>query len=721
MKNLAIDFEYKHPANSDMGLISCAISDGIEQKSYWIWDPLQLGGVSDDLKKYLLSIKDTHVLIGYTIALAESRCFAAMGLDPTKWKWRDLMNEWKWLRNWDNKYIFGHMVTKAGFANYTVPPVAYARKKASQEELDEVKVLNDEWLESIIADTDPDVTVSMERSALTLLDCLYFFELINFDEYLAAANIKRDVRDNFIIPCKDEEIGNNRNRITDYNLGDIKDLFRLADKLTEEMIKVGQTEHCFPVKGDIEMVTLSADDITNIQLSIGDWCSRVGKISQKGLPIDRGRLNILLKAVPEITKEEIYGWNASHPLNPIYRVGMGENHLEKMKSCRKVSPYIKGDVTADESMIEKLIADFCEETGIDNWPHTRTGKLDRSRPIMERYKFGIIKEYLSHSSVLSFLRAFSEVKGEIAALTYIGSDDVQRPDYNPFGTQTARNGHKTRSLIPGNAHAFRYLINPITGQAIVCLDYGSEEIFIAASVSGDEVMKESYLTNDFYTSYAQLTGMYPSDLKIPTDEERDEDWFKPYKLIRASAKTLCLAMQFGAGGKTIAASVKSVTGDESIDADWGYQKMDEFRSTFYTYSTFIDTIREQYRSFNIPQILPNGWRLGPDNFSQLSAANFLIQGRGSCILMNACKRIHDQNIDIIFTMHDEIGAVCKVEDIDKTAVMMRREMLNAAEEVLGESGMKVGSPEIVLHNSWWTNHSGKAEKHWNRLKKYYKS
>jgi hypothetical protein len=180
-------------------------------------------------------------------------------------------------------------------------------------------------------------------------------------------------------------------------------------------------------------------------------------------------------------------------------------------------------------------------------------------------------------------------------------------------------------------------------------------------------------------------------------------------------------MSFGAGGNSIAAAVRNITHDETMDASWGYEKMDEYRNTFSTYCNFIDEIRNRYKYEKLPQILPCGWRLGPDNPSQLSAGNFLVQGRGSCILHRACKLLHEAKLDIIFTMHDEIGVICNDHDADKVSELMRKLMLQASEDVSGEPGMKIGAPEIVRHGMWWNNHSGRAEKSWKSLKKYFTS
>lgn len=716
MKLAAIDFEYNRPSNPGMGLISCVINTEIGQKSFWLRNPSEIKA----LRNYLLQMKDTHIFVGYVIQLAEARCFAAMGLDPCEFYWRDLSAEWKWLRNWDDRFTYGNVLTKDLQARYTVPPIARTYKKASQEEIDAADAENAAWTQQVQSESESDVEVTMDAAQGSLLDCLYFFEIIRFFEVRAAAEEKNRVREGIIMSCADAEIEAHREEILQYNASDVKCLHTLAARITEKMAEVGAESHCY-VAGEIKIEPLDANDIEMIQLKMGDWCARSAKIAYEGVPINKERLEHLLKITPELTKEIINAWNKDYPLSPLYRVGLPTSILEKKKSCLKQSPYIAGDQTFDRALLMQIVAEYCASNGIDNWPMTKTGLYDTSQKVIARNSIGenIWKQFERHKQLLSTLKAFSEVKGKVAALEYIGTDYRQRPDYGAFGAQTARQAHKTKSLIPANAHVFRFLIEPAEGRAIVALDYSSEEVFIAAVVGNDDVMRNAYKAEDFYVAYARHIGMFPADLPIPTEQQRAEEWFAPYKTVRAVCKTLCLSISYGAGGKSISAAVRDATKDDTYDDAWGYEKRDEYAATFANYSQRMSEIQEYYSEYKFSQILTNGWRLGPNNPSRLSAANFHVQGRGACILQEACKRIHDAGLRIIFTMHDEIAVECNDKDVENVIAIMRTAMLDAAEFVLGETGMKVGAPEIIRHGDWWNKHSNKAEKGWKLFEKYF--
>jgi len=721
MKPLAaVDFEFKHPSNPDMGLISCCISTpehGVRR--FWLWDPIRTGySDREKLKLFLKSIRQTHTLVAYAIQLAEARCLAALGLDPCQWEWVDLMINWRWLRNSDDHYTYGRIV-KNGFAKFTVPPAVRVRKKASQEEIDEADVQNSEWLATVQAESG-DVVVGMDQAGQSMLDALYFFECITIEQYREMEAVKAATREGLIMSAPDNEIHLHKEQILEYNASDIGFLPDLAAKITQAMVEVGQTQHALVTNEGVNYMTLDSRDVALIQTSQGAWCARMAKYAHRGIPVSPERLKRLLAIVPDLNRETISSWNTDNPLDPLYRVGFSDRILALKKTGLKQSPYIGHELSADSSYLMQIIERFCVENRIDNWPRTKTGQYDTSKKVISRYAAGdnVLKQYERHKNMLSTLKAFSEVKGKVEALDYIGEDHRQRPNFNPFGTQTARCGHKTKSLIPANAHVFRFLIEPPKGRAIVALDYGMEEVFIAAVLGRDEAMKKAYLTQDYYLAYAQYVGMYPADLPIPDEAQRDEEWFQPYKRIRTIAKTLCLSMSYGAGAKSIAAAVRDATRDESIDDAQGFEWIDEYRNTFSSYTEFTDRIRSEYKDNKIPQLLCNGWRLGTDNPSPLSAGNFPVQGTGSVILMRACEALDEAGIEVIFSMHDEIAFECADAEAEALAEKAKKIMIEAATTVLQEPGMKVGAPEIIRHGDWWM-HSDRAVKGWERFKKYF--
>lgn len=728
----AIDFEYKRPADKDMGLISVVVGlPGKQPASYWFFEPSDRESVSSEYldrtrhersRFVQAAMEGRHcvVMLGYNIQQAEARCFAALGVDPNLFVWRDLMLEWRWLRNGDDRYKYGKCVVN-GRPTTTYPPAARVGKKATQEEIDDAAEVNERYLEGI-RDNDNEHfgDLGLQEVGYTLLDCLYFFGVIDYTGYQARAAVKKRVRDGIIVAGTEAGIVDARQEIMDYNDEDVADLHALAEAITAAMLEVGSENHLCLHHGEIAVDTYSETDIRLVQYDIGEWAARLAKYANRGIPLHRGRLDRLLEIVPVLQDESKAQWNADHPETPLYRVGLPESMLAGRDTPLRKSPYNDFGYTQDADMIERLVEAFCVQSGMGNYPRTRTGKPDVSKKVIDRYASGenLLKQFQRHQGHLSALKTYSRNKdGEVEALGYIGKDDVQRPDFGPYGTQTARNGAKAKGLCFLGPHWLRVLVDPPEGKVICEVDVAAEEVFIAGSVSDDKNLKAAYLSQDVYMYYAQLTGMYPSDLPIPSEAQRSEDWFKPHKKTRNIAKTLSLSMQFGAGFKAVAAAVRDTTKDPSVSDDQGREWVNQYKETYSDYTQLSKDLRDLYqKGFSLR--LSSGWRMGCDNPSALSAGNIPVQGGGSDILRVACRLCDDAGLTVIATLHDALTFICDELDKESVAEVATRCIKEASRIVLGEDGMKVGAPEFVGHGELWL-HSERAQAAWARLKEHF--
>jgi hypothetical protein len=716
MKLCACDFEFAKPANPDMGIICVAIQpEGEETETYWLWK----GEQKRQFLSRMYSMKDTHIFVGYSIQQAEARCIASLGIDPNKLQWRDLMLEWRWLRNGDYRYSYGNCII-GGFPRFTVPPLKRVGKKASQADLDEAQEINDAYLLEVQEDMEDGVTAGLAEAGLSMLDCTYFFGQCTFSEYGQAMETKKRVRDGIIIGSTDEDIEANKTDILDYCAGDVGDLIPLAHKITEEMENVASESHMQMLDGEISYVDFEGK-VPGIQDMIGKWAARLAKYGLRGIPLHEGRLKKLIEIVPQLTEEAKWEWNTTYPETPIYRIGYPESILELKQQGLKKSPYIRMDVSKDQDLLESFIEEFCRQSGVRNWPRTRTDKIDTSAKVIEKYAAGenAIKQYQRHMGTMSALKTYAPDKsGNVSAMDYIGDDYVQRVDFGPFGTQTARNAAKAKSFCFLGPHWIRMLVDPPKGKVVVELDFGSQEVFIAGAISGDDNLMKAYLSNDVYMFYAQLTGMYPPNLPIPTEEQRAEEWFKPYKKTRSIAKTLNLSMQFGAGAKSVAAAVRSATKDETIDDEQGSQWVSEYNDAYYDYTSKTRDLRDRYKETGTGIALISGWRMGKDNMSPLSAGNLPVQGLGSCILQRACELCDEAGLYVIATLHDAVTLLADEGDEERVSNLATELMKQAAREILGMDGMKVGAPEYVHNGHLWL-HSEKAQRAWDKLGKYF--
>ena len=86
----------------------------------------------------------------------------------------------------------------------------------------------------------------------------------------------------------------------------------------------------------------------------------------------------------------------------------------------------------------------------------------------------------------------------------MGEDGRNRVSLFPFRTKTGRNAPSTSEFVFGPAKWLRGLIKPEPGRAVAYLDWSSQEIAIAANLSGDTRMQAMLAQEDPYIAFAKL-------------------------------------------------------------------------------------------------------------------------------------------------------------------------------------------------------------------------
>ena len=128
----------------------------------------------------------------------------------------------------------------------------------------------------------------------------------------------------------------------------------------------------------------------------------------------------------------------------------------------------------------------------------RTGKLSCATKLIK----SMIETY-------PLLKHFYEDKRMIDALKNlkleIGADGRNRFWLNPFAQKTGRNNPSTNRAIFGLPHTMRSFIKPRPGMAIAQVDYGTQEVGIAAALSRDPQLLADYQAGDVYRSFAEAS------------------------------------------------------------------------------------------------------------------------------------------------------------------------------------------------------------------------
>lgn len=155
--------------------------------------------------------------------------------------------------------------------------------------------------------------------------------------------------------------------------------------------------------------------------------------------------------------------------------------------------------------------DFLRRSSIP-WPRLECGRLalddNTFRDMARAYpQISALRE-LRHSLTDLRLNALS-----------VGSDGRNRCLISPYRARTGRNQPSNSKFIFGPSVWIRGLIQPPPGRGIAYVDFRSQEIGIAAALSGDELLMEGYRSGDPYLSFAIMAGLAPIGATKQTHKE----------------------------------------------------------------------------------------------------------------------------------------------------------------------------------------------------------
>jgi DNA polymerase I len=172
--------------------------------------------------------------------------------------------------------------------------------------------------------------------------------------------------------------------------------------------------------------------------------------------------------------------------------------------------------------------------GVTAWPRLESGQLDIE---------GDAFKLMYHVPGIEGLHALRDSLGVIArAKLPIGRDGRNRPSLFPFCTATGRNAH-AKSLF--NAHAGMRSFMVFTANTLgVYLDWRTQEVGIAAALSGDQALIRAYHEGDVYHALALVCGL--------TNDRDARRWKAQNADMRQRMKSLQLAVNYGMGVPSLA-------------------------------------------------------------------------------------------------------------------------------------------------------------------------
>ena len=313
------------------------------------------------------------------------------------------------------------------------------------------------------------------------------------------------------------------------------------------------------------------------------------------------------------------------------------------------------DVYDGRTFKETRFEAFLARHGIP-WSRLESGRLCLDKDTFRE----MAKSYPAIAPLRELRHALSDMR--LNDLT-VGEDGRNRTLLGVLGSRTGRNQPSNTKFIFGPSVWLRGLIRPPPGHAVAYIDWSSQEVAIAAALSGDENMMADFLTGDPYVAFGIRAGLLPADATKKTHPE-----------VRDMLKACVLGLQYGMGEWTLAARIGKprIVARELIRAH-----KDRYRKFWRMAEGAADCAM-----LGLPIVTVFGWHARPGDPNPRSMMNFPMQANGAEMMRLAACLATERGIEVCAPVHDAFLIGAPLDRIDADVAGMRAAMEEAARAVL---------------------------------------
>jgi hypothetical protein len=340
-------------------------------------------------------------------------------------------------------------------------------------------------------------------------------------------------------------------------------------------------------------------------------------------------------------------------------------------------------------------ADYLARNGIP-WPRLDSGALDLKDDTFRQQA----KAHPRIAPLHELRHALSRLRLHSLA---VGRDGRNRTILGAFGGRyegregkslTGRNQPKASQFVFGPARWIRGLIKPPPGRALAYVDYSSQEIGIAAALSGDAALLEAYISGDPYLAFAVQAGLAPTGASKASHPEA-----------RARCKACVLGVNYGMGERTLAQRL----GESEAGARELLQRhRDVYRDFWRWAETSVDVAMLTNRTGTV-----FGWPVhaGP-GANPRSLQNFPMQANGAEMLRLVCCLATEAGLAVAAPVHDALLLEAPAERLEADLAQLRACMAEASRLVLGGFEIRTDAA-VVRHPARYMDEGGAAM--WDRV------
>jgi hypothetical protein len=281
--------------------------------------------------------------------------------------------------------------------------------------------------------------------------------------------------------------------------------------------------------------------------------------------------------------------------------------------------------------------------GVTAWPRLARGELDLD---------GDAFRLMSHIPGVEGLHALRKSLRVITGTKLpIGRDGHNRPALFPFGTATGRNAH-AKSLFNAHAGLRSFMIFP-PGRIGLYLDWRTQEIAIAAALSGDLGLQAAYRSGDVYHVLARDSGL--------TNDPESQHWKNANPDMRQRMKALQLGINYMMGVPSLA---KGLNRHPLIASDLIERHRRAYPRFWQWRNSQVQTAMLERRIESV-----FGWPLRlTTSPNKRTLCNFPMQANGAEMLRLAACRLCEIGIVPRMLVHD--GILLEVETKEQIAGAM---------------------------------------------------
>ena len=396
----------------------------------------------------------------------------------------------------------------------------------------------------------------------------------------------------------------------------------------------------------------------NQALLRGRYMKAVGAMQHLGIPIDLDLLDTLNAK-----------WDAT-----------------KLKLIAKVDTQY--GVYVNGTFKEALFETYLSHKQIP-WP-----RLDSGRLALDRDTFSnMSKRYPAVQPLHELRKTLGELKLNKLA---VGRDSRNRTILSPFAARTGRNQPSTTKFVFGPAKWVRGLIKPAEGMALAYCDWSSQEIAIAAALSGDELLWDAYHTGDPYLAFAIAAGLAPPDATKQT-----------HKAIRNRCKAVVLGTNYGMSAYGVAQAAKI----HELEAKALLQK---HRETYRKFWIWAENNKDR-GLLGLKLETCFGWpiRVTSGDVKANTFLNWPMQAHGAEMMRIACILAVERGIKLCAPIHDALLIEAPLDQIDSEVVKLKECMAEASEAVLGDGKVCRVDADIVRYPGRYMDEHG--QEMWDQI------